>query len=57
MTAIFCPGLTRMISEKLLGIMGEVVRLAVGFVPIAKWQWPNEQDKRTMVVFAPNAVD
>jgi hypothetical protein len=37
--------------------MGDVVRFAVGFAPIAKWQCPNEQDKRTIVVFAPNAVD
>jgi hypothetical protein len=37
-TAIFWPGLTRTISEKLLGIMGDVVMLAVGFVPIWKWQ-------------------
>jgi hypothetical protein len=57
MTAIFCPGPTRMISEKLLGIMGDVVMLAVGFAPIAKWQCPNEQDMRIIVVFAPNAVD
>jgi hypothetical protein len=56
-TAIFWPGLTRMISEKLLGIMGDVVRFAVGFAPIAKWQWPKEQDTRIMVVFAPKAVD
>jgi hypothetical protein len=41
----------------LLGIIGEVVMLAVGFAPIAKWQCPNEQDTRIIVVFAPNAVD
>jgi hypothetical protein len=56
-TAIFWPGLTLMISEKLLGIMGDVVRFAVGAEPIKKWQWPNEQDMRIIVVFAPNAVD
>jgi hypothetical protein len=33
-TAIFWPGLTRIISEKLFGIIGDVVMLAVGFVPI-----------------------
>jgi hypothetical protein len=57
MTAIFCPGLTRMISEKLLGIMGDVVMLATGAEPIKKWQCPNEQDMRIIVVPAPNAVD
>jgi hypothetical protein len=56
-TAIFWPGLTRIISEKLFGIMGDVVILAVGLAPIAKWQWPDEQDTRIIVVLAPNAVD
>jgi hypothetical protein len=41
----------------LLGIIGDVVKFAVGFAPIAKWQCPDEQDTRIMVVFAPNAVD
>jgi hypothetical protein len=33
-TAILSPAFTLIISEKLLGIIGEVVKLAVGFVPI-----------------------
>jgi hypothetical protein len=37
--------------------MGDVVRLAVGFVPIWKWQCPNEQHIRIIVVEAPKAVD
>jgi hypothetical protein len=34
MNAIFCPGLTATISIELLGIMVDVVILAVGLVPI-----------------------
>jgi hypothetical protein len=34
MNAIFCPGVTAIISRELLGIMVDVVILAVGFVPI-----------------------
>jgi hypothetical protein len=56
MNAIFCPGLTRMMSTQLVGIMADVVRDAVGFVPIAKWQWPEEQAILIIVVLAPNAV-
>jgi hypothetical protein len=37
--------------------MGDVVILAVGLAPIAKWQWPDEQATRIIVVLAPNAVD
>jgi hypothetical protein len=48
---------TLTISEKLTGIMGDVVMLAVGFVPIWKWQCPIEQTIRIIVVDAPNAVD
>ena len=57
MTAIFWPGLTLIISDMLFGIIGDVVKFAVGFAPIAKWQCPDEQATRIMVVFAPNAVD
>jgi hypothetical protein len=56
-TAIFWPGLTRIISDLLFGIMADVVTLAVGLAPIAKWQWPDEQATRIIVVLAPNAVD
>jgi hypothetical protein len=56
MYAILSPGETANTSDQLLGIIADVVMLAVGLAPNATWQWPNDAATRTIVVVAPNAV-
>ena len=57
-TATLSPGEQATYSMQLVGSIAEVVMLAVGLLPIAKWQCaPPPFARRSMVTPAPTAVD